>query len=252
MSVKRFSQWVCTIGLPILLASSAHARIVEWDATMGLLPEQVNPPWALVDSAEPEAPALASTYITLSTSASSERMYYIHSGDEVSIPDTLTIEARMRLVSGVGASFPARPPAHVCFTLSPSYGNCLAIDIDEIYLHSGPALKGSSALVDTDGDFHTYVIEIDGRGNISTSYDGVPTLTGVAFTFEDFNGLVPRVSWGTHSIQSHGVSEWEYVRHNAGPEHVPALGLGGLALLVSALGSCGFVFSRAAHRSDRT
>ena len=237
MQVKKFSRWVCTIGLPLLLASSAQAGLVEWAATMGLLPDQVNPPWTLTDTAVPEDPVLAPTYVTLSTSEDSEVMLYIQSGAQVSIPDTLTIEVRMRLVSGMGN--PQRPPAHVCFTLSPNYGNCLAIDIDEIYFHKSLFTKGLSAFVDTDGDFHTYVIEIDGLGNISASYDGVPTLTGVAFTSEDFNRSEPRVSWGTHSIRSHGVSEWEYVRHNAGPAQVPALGPWGLALLVGVLGSCG-------------
>jgi hypothetical protein len=96
-------------------------------------------------------------------------------------------------------------------------------------------VKGASAFVDTNGQFHTYRIEADFAGNFDVYYDGVLTLEGASFSSASANGTVPRVIWGLLSSSSTGTAEFEYIEHNAGVPAVPALGGLGAALVVVAL-----------------
>jgi hypothetical protein len=45
----------------ILLASPASAATATWDASTGLLPDAVSPPWSLFDTAVPEDPSFAAS-----------------------------------------------------------------------------------------------------------------------------------------------------------------------------------------------
>ena len=224
---------VLVAALAGLHASRAAADTpVLWEATSGLFPDQIDLPYDLFDTAAPEDPVLSPTHLTLSTSIDSEIMGYEQLEPQVSIPDPLVIEARLRVLSGSGA-IPATAPVDVIFTLTPEFGNGLRIHVDEIFLLLDNNVKGPSAVVDTNDAFHTYRMEVDGAGNISVYYDNVLTLTGSAFTSAPANGPTPRVAWGLASAFAHGTTEWEFVEHNAGPpiETVPALGEPGLVLV---------------------
>ena len=227
------------------LARPASALISRWEASSGLLPDEICQPFGLEDTATPEEPVLGATFLTISTDVDAEHMGYFHSGADVSFTDPLVIEARLRVLSGSGV-VTFRAPVEILFTLSPEFGNALYLDVDEIYVLSDNTTKGDSAVVDTDGAFHTYRIEVVvgglNDGDFEVYYDGVLTLTGTSFLSLPANGLEPRVSWGARTSFFHGTSEWEYLEHNAAvvdcPE-VPALGTTGLiatSLLLCAIG----------------
>jgi hypothetical protein len=78
--------------------------------------------------------------------------------------------------------------------------------------------------VDTDGDFHTYRVEVDGLAAgsvVQVYYDGILTLTGALLADVLVAGNSPRVAWGDGTGGASGVSEWRYVWHNAAA--VPAV-----------------------------
>ena len=200
------------------LAPPASALISRWEASSGLLPDEICQPFGLEDTATPEEPVLGATFLTISTDVDAEHMGYFHSGADVSFTDPLVIEARLRVLSGSGV-VTFRAPVEILFTLSPEFGNALYLDVDEIFVLSDNNTKGDSAVVDTDGAFHTYRIEVVvgglNDGDFEVYYDGVLTLTGTSFLSLPANGLEPRVSWGARTSFFHGTSEWEYLEHNA-------------------------------------
>lgn len=219
--------WLQTLraSITILFISALQANAataVLWEATSGLLPDASSPAWTLGDAAVPEDPILGPSFLTLETSENAEAMYYLQNEPTFEISYPLIIEVRMRVVSG-STSHTARGYASVNFTLTPNYGNALQIRDDEIFLSVGNLAKGTSAFVDTNDAFHTYKITIDAAGDITVDYDGVPTLTGSAFTSGPHNGATPRVLWGMASNLSFGKAEWESVLHDVEPSQVPAM-----------------------------
>jgi hypothetical protein len=130
------------------------------------------------------------------------------------------IEARMRFVSG-SSSTPAREPFQIYFTTAPSIGAALHIGPDRISLQTSNTTLGLPAIVDTDGAFHDYRIEVTG-GAITGYQDNVQLLTGSTYNNPAGNGAVQRVGFGNGSILSQGVSEWQSFSHNAQPPIINA------------------------------
>ncbi len=197
---------------------SAQVSLDEWSASTGLPPDQKCPPYTLTDTAQPEDPTLFASpspaKLTLSTDSNEENLFYIQTGPYINFSASTFIEARLRFVSGSSslANFTA---AGIFFTTAPDVGNILWIGQDEIFLWSAIGIRGQTASVDTDGAFHTYRIEIETNGSVTVLQDGDPVLTGSTFNAPNFVDA-PAIDWGDGTGSASGVSEWEFVRHNAG------------------------------------
>jgi PEP-CTERM motif-containing protein len=237
-------------ALSILLLSAMASQealagfVSDYQASSGLFPNQISPPYTLIDTADPEAPALSGGVLTLGTSSNSESMFYTQLEPIVDTSGAFFIEARVRFVSGSSSST-ARAPITISFTTAPNVGNALFIGLDRVFFNTAEATAGPSALVDTNGAFHTYRIDYSGAGALTLAYDGVPVLAGTTFTSASFNGAQERIAWGELSILAFGTSEWQFFRHNALAVPEPQT----YALLAAGLGLLGFVVRRRlAHR----
>ena len=184
-----------------------------YEASSGLLPDEVCPPWTLFDTASPEDPSLSGGKLVISTNQNRESMGFLQSASDIAIPPNLVIEERVKLVSGSSSAL-TRAPIAIGTTTSPAEGIVLWIAQDEMFINLADGVKGPTATVDTDGGFHTYRIEITGA-SVEVFYDGVLTLTGSTFTSAPTFGAVERIVWGEASGAALGTSEWEFVRHNA-------------------------------------
>jgi hypothetical protein len=156
----------------------------------------------------------------MATSVDAETMSFFHTGAQVTMPDDLVIEARMKLVSG-SSSTNDRGPALIGFTTAPGIGGVLQFGVDDVFLLSSCTVRGATAPVDTNDSFHTYRIEVT-AGAITVYQDAVQILTGSSFDSVSCNGNEARVIFGVFSISSHGVSEWQTFEHNASPPIVTA------------------------------
>jgi hypothetical protein len=199
-------------GVFVLLAAAlVRAQgIARYDATSGLLPEDVCPPWTLFEDASPEDPQLVGDVLVLSTSEDGENMNYRQLDADIAAPaDPFVLEARMRFVSG-GATQQISG-AHMAFTLEGKQG-FLVIDDGEIYLFASPFVKGPSASVPTTDDFHTYRMEANlSTGGLTVLRDGVPTLEGAMYP----DASADLVAWGDTTRYAHATSEWQFLSHNA-------------------------------------
>lgn len=221
---RRFTCQTCSlISLMATLSAFpavAHADISLWQASSGLLPDQIAPPYTLQNSANPETPNLAGSVLTISTNSDLENMTYIQSGALIDMPTSFFVEVRVRFVSG-STSASNREPISIGFTTLPSIGQGLFIGPDLIFIINGSPLdnpRGASAVVDTDDVFHTYRMEADGisaGSAVRVFYDGALTLTGTTYEHPTDHGDTPRVYWGEGSSLANGTSEWQSAEHNA-------------------------------------
>jgi len=201
-------------------ASAATVFTSIWDASSGLLPDQVDPAYTLVNSASPEVPVLSATSLRLSTSTNSENMTYRQTAPLIMPVDPLVIEADVQYISGASGHI-ARAPVGIIFTLSPSFGNSLYIGQDSVWLLDSDGVPGTKATVDTDDAFHTYNIELDSLGAINVLYDGSPLLTGNTYSSVSAYGTTERIEWGEVSGIASGTSDWAFVKHNAAVVPLP-------------------------------
>jgi hypothetical protein len=222
-------------------APEARAGVITWDGSSGQFPDELSPPFALFDTATTD-PVLSGGTLTLSTSlaGAGDILGYRQSGSELEIPALLQIEARLRFISG-SSIVNYRAPVGIQFATEPNVVNFLWIEHDVIFLNGPGDTRGPSAAVDTDGDFHTYKIEVAGTGlgsPISVFYDNAttPILTGALFSLPT---AFTDIAWGDLSEATAGVSEWQHFQHNALAAPVPepnsmALWLIGLSLMAVA------------------
>lgn len=230
------------LSVALIAGSSAKASIVTWQASSGITPDNISPPWALVDTADPETPVLAGGVLTLSTSHTSESMYYIQNGPSIDTSKAFFIEAQLKYVSGLSTQS-YRAPIHIGFTVAQNVGTALFIGEDEIFLATSNTGVSSKIPVLTTDDFHTIRIEYDGAGGVEVFHDGDSKLTGSTFNSASFNGPQQRIYWGELSSHTYGTSEWTSFVHNASavPEPGSALALG--------FGLCGWFGYRSRRRS---
>jgi hypothetical protein len=218
-------QLILTAFALTLPLAGAKAATNRWDAASGLRPDQMIYRWPLYSSGTAPLPVLSGDRLTFySTNAYSDNEFYLQSGDMLAMPARLVIEAQVRFVSQATARAD-RTPACIGFVLQPGVGNGLWIGPDQIFLLKAPdATGGTNAVVDTDGGFHTYRIEVEGLAAgsaVKVYYDGTLTLVGTTYDSVYYNGTEPRVFWGDGTIHASGVAEWRYVWHNAAA--VPAV-----------------------------
>ena len=219
MALRNLIAKTLLLGVIVLIAFTPSDNAVAtvfnstYEASSGVFPEQVCPPWSLFDTAQPEAPFLSGEKLIIGTSDISEILGYEQLGPDLVIPNPLIVEARLKFVSG-SSVHPARAPVLVHTVVSPAVGNGLYIGRDDIFILSSDLIRGQSASVDTDDAFHTYRIEIS-SGVVKVFYDGVLTLTGSTFFSIPNFGNNLNIFWGEGSILAQGTSEWEFVRHNA-------------------------------------
>ena len=190
----------------------AADRISMWDPSSGLKPDEISEPYELVDNiATP--PYLDSGKLIISNTTYSNIQLYIQREPLVdpSVPFSVTVN--MKLASGASAS-EYRAPAALVFTIAPSRGIILWIDIDRVFFGEDRFVNGPVANVDTDEAMHTYRIEHDGDGNFTLFHDDVETLTGSAFESTQDHGPVRRFAFGDVTNAAYGVSEWGAITHN--------------------------------------
>jgi hypothetical protein len=198
--------------------SPAQAEAMVWDAGLGLLPSELSPVWMWEGPTSGETAAITSAVMTIrSTSKASDVAAFSQIAGNLSVPTNLWIEGRTRWASGTSNQLD-RSHLGIFFSTKPNVGNILWISRDRIFVLTTLGAVGASAVVDTDAAMHTYRIETQGTNDGSpfqVHYDGVPTLSGTLFSNASLYGAVPRVSWGDGTVKEGGVSEWEYLAHNA-------------------------------------
>lgn len=119
------------------------------------------------------------------------------------------------------------------YVTAPNVTNFLWIDQDLIFLNAAGDVRGATAIVDTDGSFHDYRIEVLGTtagSVVNVYYDGaaVPVLAGSLFSS---TATTTEISWGVLSPSVSGTSEWRFVGHNAAVPEPSTLLLVGSGLL---------------------
>jgi len=240
-SISNFSALLVTILL-ISLFGSSHARgdLVTWQASSGLLPDQIGNPYTLVDTSAND-PILSSGVLTLETSSNPELMGYRMSGPQLAMPSAPVINFNMRMVSSISSAPSLRTGTVVTVTTQNSVGNAIYFGIDEVFFLTTGGAKGPSANIDTDTAFHDYRIEVAGLGagsSISLFQDNSLVLNHVLVNDSGNYGTEERIFFGNNTTLSHGESEWTFFQHNAAavPEPSTLISLG----LITTLG----LFSR--------
>ena len=210
--------WSLAAGLSFALAGDTL-----WQASSGLKPDQINPPWDSYVEVSAPPPYLTNGALHIEVEHGGIHLYeyYAQLGGHPSLPlampTRLVIEARMRLVNGT-SNHVARAPAAIVFVTSPGVGCALNIDHDEIFLYSAGAGHGPSTNVDTKLNPHTYRIEVAGLSAgsaVTVFYDGQRVLTGTTFYDLYLNGDRPQISWGDITEFEWGASDWYSFYHNA-------------------------------------
>lgn len=241
------------VAITILLiflfgCTSARADLVTWQASSGLLPDQIGNPYTLVDTSAND-PILSSGVLTLETSSDPELMGYRMSGAQLSVPSALFIDFNMRMVSSDSSSPSLRTGAVVSITTQNSIGNVINFGIDEVFFLTTGGARGPSANIDTDSAFHDYRIEVSGLdagSEISLFQDNSLVLTHVLVNDSANYGTEERIFFGNHTTVAHGESEWTLFQHNAAAVPEPSGFIASLGLF-TAFG----LFTRRRNRSSR-
>jgi hypothetical protein len=226
----------------LALSAPAQALTTTWDAASGLLPDQVDPAWTLVDNA-PADPVLNAGVLTLATTGFAQNMYYSMNGAELDFSGSAPywLEGTVQWVSGTQAGGWYRAPIFMAMGFGNGNIAVLEIQQDALFIRNGNNSVGDySAAFDTDGALHAYRMEVAGQGAgslVQVFQDGNLVLSAGSVYG---NGNGPVVIFGEASGISSGQSRWSHVSHNvAAVAVVPEPGSG--ALLLSGLGSLGWL-----------
>jgi hypothetical protein len=206
---------VLALAALVLAASSVSAQpyTFRWEAASGQLPNVGCPMWTLIDNSSAQASLSGGVLTLATTSFPSNNLGYEDNAPDVVVPNPWIIEFRARYVSGT-SSHPAREAMALTASTVSNVITGIFIGPDVVKINSGDFTIGASAIVDTDGAFHTYQVVINGTSlgsPIQIYHDGVHILTGALF------GLATppaRITWGETSSVAFGASEWLYFEHN--------------------------------------
>gem|GEM_PF-595053 len=183
-----------------------------WEASSGDYPDEVCPAWPLHLVTDAETPQLRGDTLVIGTSEFAEYMEYSHADAILAMPDTVVMEFRMKFISGAAQSSIASGVV-ISFGFGSSYRNNLWIDASEIFCWNAPLVKGASAAITTNDDFHTYRVTIIDHNTITVHVDDNLTLT--TSTFFDDTYSYSWINWGQGTSMAYGTSEWLYFKHNA-------------------------------------
>jgi Calx-beta domain-containing protein/flagellar hook capping protein FlgD len=238
--------------LGLVAPDAAHSANSQWHAGSNLYPD-ASCQWGLFDSATPEAPALSGGVLTLATSEGAENLYYLQNTN-MSIPSTLTISARLRVVSETHIEGPRRGVG-IGFVVAPDLGNVLFFGRDEVFLFDGAfGQQGPVASVDTDNALHIYEIRVVNQSAITVYQDGVQILTGSTLTSPSWADA-PTFYWGDITGDSFATSEWVFFRHNANTTEcgAPSLSINDVAVSEGNSGTVNATFTVSlSHPSNQT
>lgn len=135
------------------------------------------------------------------------------------MPENLTIEFKARLVSTV-RNEKVFSPLSVYFCIGSGLGGAFYLGGDDVWLAGQNQSRAIGTAVDTDDAFHTFRIELTGStigSLINVYYDNslTPLLSSPVVNDEAVYGDAPQIGMGDNSNRDSGVSEWEYLWHNA-------------------------------------
>ena len=208
---------LCLAALALLSTDVAAQTDSVWDGADDLLPNEVSPPWDF--SVTGGSALLRGGELVCRTSDFGEEISARQSGPLLSFGGTLVIEARLR-VSTSNQNSPHRRAACIRFSRDAQVGGALYLGVDELLLANAEFGTGQTVVVDTNEAYHTYRIELTEAGAITVFQDDEPVLSGATFASANLHGSEPYVEWGACSPEAFGTSQWESVRHNAGPPTV--------------------------------
>jgi hypothetical protein len=197
----------------VIAAGSRGARAgstSDWEASSGLLPTQISPPYTNVNSG-PATYTLSGGVLTMTTSPDD---YFIQTAPTINMSQAFSIEFGVRFVSG-SSSLNDREPVEVTFSTAPGVGLPLWIGDRVVFFQDPNFVRGPTAFVATSDRIHNYQIDVATSGVVTLSYDGIQILTDQTFSSVAFNGLTPRILWGDGTQFASGTSEWTYFRQNA-------------------------------------
>ena len=213
ISPRLYLSAVC-LALFVIFVANVNAETVRWEGSSGEAPSSSC--WNA--SVDPSASVtFGSGAMTISTSSGGQNVYWYQSGSQIAFLPTFVLEARVKYLSGSTAHV-SRAPVSILVETAPFLGNVLFVGADDVFILSDDLVRGASAAVDTDGDFHTYRLSIAGS-SVSVEYDGAPLLSGSTFfNNASFFAGTERILFGEGSSFAYGSSVWEYVEHNSGAD----------------------------------
>jgi hypothetical protein len=202
------------LAFSVIFVADAKTETVRWEGSSGQTPgsscwsEYIDPNGTVT---------FGGGAMTISTSSDGQNVYWYQSGSQIAFPPTIVFEARVKFLSG-STSHVSRAPVVILIETAPLVGTMLCVGADDVFILSDDITRGASAVVDTDGGFHTYRVIITGS-SVSVEYDGAPLLSGSTF----FNGAgffagTERFLFGEGTSYAYGSSAWEYVEHNSGSD----------------------------------
>jgi len=183
-----------------------------YDASTNLLPSEIPLAWEEVIILGLGSSSVSGGVLTLTRPDPNKHYYYQQSGSAIQFPQRFVMEARMRYVSGT-VSDTLRLPVTIGFIADPLHSAGFQIGRDTIVFWSAPEVVGARIELDTDSAFHNYRIEMDSLTSVRYYYDD--SLIWSSPTVPPGSGTGPVVWWGGVAGGVTGVSEWQFVRHNA-------------------------------------
>jgi len=171
--------------------------------------------------------------MTLATVARAQQEYFSFGPAGISMPSNLTIEFKVRfglgiMDPGIYADHNGSSSMSVAFSLGGGLGGAFYLGADRVWLAGAHQTRASGMAVDTDTAFHTYRIELTGAtmgSTINVYYDNsvAPLLSSRVVRDVAGYGSAPEISFGDKSTKDSGVSEWEYLWHNAASVPITAV-----------------------------
>lgn len=196
----------------VVAAPAIAGDVYRWEASSGQLPDQAFPDYTLEDTVPGSDPILGPTFLTLETTASGERMRYVLT--QLDAANNLHFEVRLRVVSASGGSAPS---AVVEWRVN-SRRASIGFGVDQIFFRDDLGAWDLSVPVDTDGQFHTYEVQMQGaQAEVTVHQDGVLLLTDNAGSAG--GGGSEYIRFGHDSVDpasTTGTAEWEIFEHDAG------------------------------------
>ena len=181
-----------------------------YDAASGLYPDDSCPTELYINGNSIFATVEDET-LTISSTNRADYLYYFQMGENFEFPDPYVIEARLRIKSGNTSTY-LRANAVIHGMIMPNYLQVLYIGEGEIFTMRASAARSKTYKIDTTSDFHTYRLEFWQSGDVSVYYDDELVIEDKPY----FQYLpVRNILWGDDTNSAHGVSEWQYVAHNA-------------------------------------